>query len=393
MGALVTTSDERFYAALGELTRFEDVASLAAYTPAPSSWVVVITDVRGSTKAIEAGRYKDVNALGVASIVAVRNAIPDVEIPFVFGGDGATLLVPSSRLDAIKPALRGLQKTARSAFDLGLRAGLVPVSTLRESGHEVLVARYRASSDAVFAMFGGSGLSEAERRVKDPELGPTHEVGEGAASADFTGFQCRWQPIPARHGEVISLLVQARASDRASAAAIYGEVVRRIEGILEGGGRPVAVESLRLATQTKLFEAEAKLLSGRARGLGFAWRRLQASTVTSIGRVLLAKGWNALGFPGATYRESVAANTDYRKFDDTLRMVLDVSATQRRAIEAYLAAEHEAGRLVYGVHAADAALMTCIITDLQANHVHFVDGANGGYALAAKQMKAQLKVA
>jgi hypothetical protein len=73
-------------------------------------------------------------------------------------------------------------------------------------------------------------------------------------------------------------------------------------------------------------------------------------------------------------------------------MVLDVSATQRRAIEAYLAAEHEAGRLVYGVHAADAALMTCIITDLQANHVHFVDGANGGYALAAKQMKAQLRV-
>lgn len=393
MGAVVRVEDERFYMELRELTRFEQVASLAAYTPAPSSWVVVITDVRGSTKAIEAGRYKDVNALGVASIVAVRNAIPDVDIPFVFGGDGATLLVPASRLDAIRPALRGLQKTAQSAFDLGLRAGLVPVSTLRESGHEVMVARYRASSDAVFAMFGGSGLSEAERRVKDPELGPAHEVGDGPASADYTGFQCRWQPIPAQHGQVISLMVQARASDRTTAATLYGEVVRRIESILEGGGRPVAIESLRLATQTKLFEAEAKLLSGRARGLGFALRRLQASTVTSIGRLLLAKGWNALGFPGATYRESVAANTDYRKFDDTLRMVLDVSEVQRRAIEAYLAAEHEAGRIVYGVHAADAALMTCIITDTKANHVHFVDGANGGYALAAKQMKSQLRVA
>lgn len=393
MGAVVRVEDERFYMELRELTRFEQVASLDAYTPAPSSWVVVITDVRGSTKAIEAGRYKDVNALGVASIVAVRNAIPDVDIPFVFGGDGATLLVPASRLDAIRPALRGLQKTAQSAFDLGLRAGLVPVSTLRELGHEVMVARYRASSDAVFAMFGGSGLSEAERRVKDPELGPAHEVGDGPASADYTGFQCRWQPIPAQHGQVISLMVQARASDRTTAATLYGEVVRRIESILEGGGRPVAIESLRLATQTKLFEAEAKLLSGRARGLGFALRRLQASTVTSIGRLLLAKGWNALGFPGATYRESVAANTDYRKFDDTLRMVLDVSEVQRRAIEAYLAAEHEAGRIVYGVHAADAALMTCIITDTKANHVHFVDGANGGYALAAKQMKSQLRVA
>ncbi|MCA9612196.1 MAG: DUF3095 domain-containing protein [Sandaracinus sp.] len=387
------TNDEGFYAQLGELTRFEDVATLDAYSPAPSSWVVVITDVRGSTKAIEAGRYKDVNALGVASIVAVRNALPDVEIPFVFGGDGATLLVPESRLDVVRPALRGLQATARSAFDLELRAGLVPVSTLRAAGHEVLVARYRASVDAVFAMFGGSGLSEAERRVKDPELGPEHEVGEGDATADFTGFQCRWQPLPATRDQVISLLVQARAGDRGEAAAIYGEVVRRIESILEGDGRPVAIENLRLATQTKLFEAEAKLLSGRARGLGFVWRRLQASTVTRIGRMLLAKGWNALGFPGETYREAVAANTDYRKFDDTLRMVLDVTDAQRRTLESYLDAEHRAGRLVYGIHAAEAALMTCIITDLQANHVHFVDGADGGYALAAKQLKSQLRAA
>jgi hypothetical protein len=190
---------------------------------------------------------------------------------------------------------------------------------------------------------------------------------------------------------VISLLVQARAADRTEAAAIYGDVVRRIEQILEGDGRPVAFQNLRLATERKLFEAEAKLLSGRADGVGFAWRRFQASAVTRIGRLLLQKGWNALGFPGATYRQSVAANTDYRKFDDTLRMVLDVSPAQHRAVEAYLGEEHDAGRLVFGVHAAEAALMTCIITDLQANHVHFVDGANGGYALAAKQMKAQLR--
>lgn len=390
--ALATSDDERFYSELVEIERFEDVADLARYRPAPSAWHVVLTDVRGSTKAIEAGRYKDVNALGVACIVAIRNAVPDLDLPYVFGGDGATLLVPGSRLERVKPALRGLRRTAEEAFGLGLRAGIVPVADLRAAGHEVLVARFRASGDAAFAMLGGSGLSEAERLVKDPTLGARYEVEEGAADADYAGFQCRWEPIPARRGEMLSLLVQAQAADRLDAGRIYAEVFANIQRILEGDGRPLARETLRLATRSVLFDAEAKLKSGRADGIVHAWRRMQASSVTRIGRFLLRTGWNALGFPGATYRDSVVANTDFRKFDDTLRMVIDVTPEQHAAIERHLAAEHAAGRVVYGMHTAASALMTCVITDTKANHVHFVDGADGGYALAAKQLKAQLKL-
>lgn len=34
--------------------------------------------------------------------------------------------------------------------------------------------------------------------------------------------------------------------------------------------------------------------------------------------------------------------------------------------------------------------MTCLIFDYDRDHFHFVDAADGGYALAAKQMKAQM---
>ncbi|HBU76611.1 MAG TPA: hypothetical protein DEF18_00775 [Muricauda sp.] len=34
--------------------------------------------------------------------------------------------------------------------------------------------------------------------------------------------------------------------------------------------------------------------------------------------------------------------------------------------------------------------MTCMVFDRKDRHLHFVDGASGGYALAAKQMKGQL---
>src|SRR6185503_11264421 len=98
---------EAFFAALPEVRAFEEVAEPRHYADAPASWLVVLTDVRGSTAAIEAGRYRDVNAVGVASIIALRNAMPDLELPYVFGGDGATVLVPASRAEAAAAALRG----------------------------------------------------------------------------------------------------------------------------------------------------------------------------------------------------------------------------------------------------------------------------------------------
>ncbi len=42
----------------------------------------------------------------------------------------------------------------------------------------------------------------------------------------------------------------------------------------------------------------------------------------------------------------------------------------------------------YGVAEQDAALMTCIVPSaMRDDHMHFLDGAGGGYALAAQSIK------
>ena len=215
---------ETFFATLPEIHQFADVVEQRHYTDVPASWFVVLTDVQGSTKAIEAGRYKDVNALGVASIVALRNGIADLELPYVFGGDGATLLVPGSRLESASVALRGVQELAVSAFELELRVGAVPVRELANGGHLVRVGRYRASPHVCLAMFAGSGFTMAERWLKDPERGTRYAIDrEGPASANFEGFECRWQPVASRRGEVASLLVTALADHDLERTAIYRE--------------------------------------------------------------------------------------------------------------------------------------------------------------------------
>lgn len=46
---------------------------------------------------------------------------------------------------------------------------------------------------------------------------------------------------------------------------------------------------------------------------------------------------------------------------------------------------------MYGLHQSDSALMTCSLFSLEeSEHIHFIDGSDGGYALAARQLKQQL---
>ena len=38
-------------------------------------------------------------------------------------------------------------------------------------------------------------------------------------------------------------------------------------------------------------------------------------------------------------------------------------------------------------------MMTCLLFSLErSKHVHFIDGSNGGFAIAARQLKQQIKV-
>jgi nucleoid-associated protein YejK len=91
------------------------------------------------------------------------------------------------------------------------------------------------------------------------------------------------------------------------------------------------------------------------------------------------------------YKENVMATTDTEKFDDMLRMVISLNYEQIRLLEIYLERKYKEKRLVYGIHKADSALMTCLVFQRHGRQIHFVDSANGGYAVAAKMLKEKMK--
>jgi hypothetical protein len=72
-------------------------------------------------------------------------------------------------------------------------------------------------------------------------------------------------------------------------------------------------------------------------------------------------------------------------------MILDCTPRQIGEIGAYLRSLHEKKRICYGLHQSPHALMTCLVESLQeGGHIHFIDGGDGGYAIAAKHLKDQL---
>jgi len=70
-------------------------------------------------------------------------------------------------------------------------------------------------------------------------------------------------------------------------------------------------------------------------------------------------------------------------------MVVSGSTDQRLALQQWLELQRQGGKLYYGIHYSDSALVTCLVNDYRHDHVHFLDAADGGYAMAAKQLKQQ----
>ena len=96
------------------------------------------------------------------------------------------------------------------------------------------------------------------------------------------------------------------------------------------------------------------------------------------------------GFDPKLYRSDVPRNSDFRKFDDGLKMTIDVDGEILKKIENRLESATQAGVCRYGLHRQNSALMTCIVpSPMTRDHMHFIDGAAGGYAMAASHLKAR----
>jgi hypothetical protein len=380
-----------FYANLPLLTEFSDVGRQKRYAPLPDDWHVVMCDVRNSTSAVETGHYKNVNTLGAAVITAMLNAADGTEIPFIFEGDGAMLCVPPELLSSARAALLQTHALARKSFELDLRIATMAVARIREAGFNILVARYAVSDNYVQAMFAGGGMAYADRCMKDPATAPLCRVEAGSIEpgANFDGLECRWQDIPSRHGETVSVMVKVLVDDAEQADGLYRELIARVREIYgaDDACHPVWPPNLAFSFNGRQLGNEVGVRA-MERGAWGKWLYLMKTRgIVLLGWFLITLGIRTTAADWGRYKTTLARNSDVKKFNDCFRQVLAGNAEQRKALTAWLDERFAQRLLVFGVHVANRAQMTCLVFDHAGRHLHFIDGADGGLSMAAKALK------
>ena len=374
---------ETFYGSIPVFRGFTKLMDPALYSPLPADWSIGVADIVESTKAIAEARYKAVNMAGAAVVAAVTNALDGREFPFVFGGDGASFAVAPHDLERARDALAATATWVREDLDLAMRVALVPVAAVRAQGLDVRVARFGPSTNLSYAMFSGGGLGWAETAMKRGEFAV--EVAPSGTQPDLTGLSCRFEEIPSARGLILSVLVlPTRGGDSGAFRKLIEDIIALVERSPDAG-RPVPPggPALRWPPAGLEFEARAQ------RGGPLFKRRAAVLAHTLFVYIIMRYGISVGGFVPKTYVQQVVENSDFRKYDDGLRMILDCSPELERALTQRLSQAASAGIARYGLHRQDAAMMTCFTPSaLRSDHVHFIDGARGGYASAATALKA-----
>ena len=373
-----------FYKNLPSFSNFDEVIENDRYFPLPDDWFIGVSDVINSTAAIAEGRYKMVNMAGASVISAVMNELGDLPFPFIFGGDGAGFAAPEPFRDRIERVLAACQVWSSEEIGLSLRAAVVPVADIRRSGHDVTVARFQASSEIGYAMFSGGGLGWAEAQMKAGAYGVA--AAPLGTRPDLTGLSCRFKPLKARNGEILSLLVlPADSAESATFAALLGDILNSLARANSRQGHPVAPEGPRFVWPPQGLDIETNTPGAGQKGRS----RLSILLEHLVPWLLQLTGVRMRLFDPATYRRDTAENTDFRKYDDGLKLTIDCTAETIDEIERLLIFAQRAGIARYGLHRQKSALMTCIVpSPFTRDHMHFVDGAAGGYAKAAEMLKA-----
>jgi len=347
----------------------------------PNDWHIVVTDIKGSTKSVENGLSEIVNLVATGSIIAALNIAAKyiIDIPFFFGGDGATLLIPSILLPETMEALTLHKDNVQKEFDIYLRVGSISVSSVYQNNQELKIAKASISKLHTTPIVLGDGLHYAEKLIKSKDK-ILYKSTTKKTGLDLNGMECRWNKIapPENTNEVVTLLISAlNESKQASVFQKILEKTDKIYGSLNDRN-PISVSKLKLNFNYKKIRTELKT-SNKKFGI------INILKIWISG--LIGKYYYLPSNTGQKYLNELRLLSDILVIDGRINMVISGNAKQRQLLTDYLDDLEKNELIIYGIHVSNKSIMSCYVRNRKAKHVHFVDGGSSGYTRAAKVLK------
>jgi len=358
------------------------VANKSLFSKVPEDWYAIAADIKNSTKAINNGNHNQVNLVATGSVIAILNLAysKNISIPFFFGGDGATMLIPEELLESSMAALNQHRLNTLQNFGFELKIGSISIKEIYENGVFLEISKAQISDVLNIPVVLGNGLQYAESKIK-ADFSTVENENKLPNILNLDGMECKWDKIspPESNQEVVSLIIIACKDEDPS--KIFSEVLKNIDAIYGALHRrkPISVKRLKLKASLKKLNDEMRTKLGKYDGIYL----LKNWLTTTFGKYYLKNSTN-----GKNYLQKLVELTDTLTIDGRINTVITGTTQQRESLKSYLDHLEKKGQIKYGLHVSAQSVMSCYVRDMKKDdHIHFVDGAGGGYTKAANQLK------
>jgi len=93
---------------------------------------------------------------------------------------------------------------------------------------------------------------------------------------------------------------------------------------------------------------------------------------------------------GKFYLDRLVEMSDTLVIDGKINTVISGTALQRNLLVTALNKMELSGEIIYGIYVSKESVMSCYVRNMNDRHIHFVDGAEGGYTKAAGMLKKKI---
>ena len=350
----------------------------------PNDWHVIVVDIENSTQAVKNELHHNVNLSATGSIIAVLNHLKSVDnelvIPYFFGGDGASFIVPPSVVDSCLKVLENYRYHVRNNLYLSLKVGSVAISDIYKERYIIKLSKLQINENLIIPVLLGEGLKMAEKKVKGVFIDETVSAVKQSVSVNLTGMECRWQEIepPQDDKKVICLLVNCVEQEDQS--KVYKEVIDFIDTIFGDYTQrhPISTYKLRLDLKLRKMKNEMYARIGK-----FNMSYLAKNWFITI----MGKYYFMFFKSGKEYLNKVSQLSYTTMVDGTINCVITGTDSNVISLRNELDKMESDGKLIYGIHITHASVLSCYVEDRIDKHIHFVDGTEGGFTSAAKVLK------
>ena len=355
----------------------------AAFSKMPEDWFVFVVDIENSTSAVQEGKHQEVNLCATGSIVTVLNEIrkinKKIRVPYFFGGDGTTFIIPAQFHEKVYSILENYRHHVKFKTSLVLRVGYLKVAEIYKLNHKINIAKFALTEHLTIPIVLGNGLKYAEEVIKSSFVNTQKKESELDKVA-LIGMECRWQEIKPKEDKekVICLLVNCHLEQ--NQGAIYKDIFEKINEIFGDyqERNPISNDRLRLNSSIKKMKGELRLKYDNY-SFGMLLKSWISTIIGDFGfRVLSTK---------IEYFRNIPLLADTIMMDGVLHTVFSGTEKKINQFMPYIEALEQQGIIKYGIQITHSTIMSCYVEDRQNNHIHFVDGTEGGYTRAAMMYK------